>query len=83
MTYQKVNGSSIDCIVRHDNGTITPYIILDHAHPMRSKALYHFIQEYHHLINRAVEISPWYLGDHEIHGVQVVNMPSMMISKNK
>jgi predicted AAA+ superfamily ATPase len=79
MTYQKVNRSSIDCIVRHDNGTITPYVILDHMHPVRSKALYHFIQEYHHMIDRAVEISPRYLWDHDSHGIQVINMPSMMI----
>lgn len=79
MTYQKTNGSGIDCLIMHDNGMITPIVILDHYHPVRSKALYHFIDTYKERISTAIEISPRYLGDHLLHGKEVRNIPSMLL----
>lgn len=73
--YEKVNGTTIDCIIKTDAWKYIPISILDHLNPSKSKALYHFIKQYHNTIEYAIQLCPYHLAETNQEWILIKNVP--------
>lgn len=81
MTYQKINNSTIDFIIIHEDDSITPIIVSDSNTNTPPKVLRWFHQQYGHRVRSYIKTTPLTVAKVPFYDKTLVCIPHFMISK--
>jgi len=79
MTYQKINNSTIDFIILHEDNSITPIVITESNTKKAPKVLKSFHEHYGHRIRRYIKTTPLYAQRTSYCDKELLCVPHFMI----
>lgn len=81
MTYKKVNNSSIDFVIVHADGSLTPIMVSEKNTTTTPKIYANFFDLYGDRIRRCIKTTPLVLHKDMYRGKEFFCVPHFMISK--
>ena len=79
MTYQKINNSTIDFIILHEDNSITPVVITESNTNKAPKVLKSFHEHYGNRIRRYIKTTPLYAERTSYRDKELLCVPHFMI----
>ena len=81
MTYKKINNSTIDFVIVHQDNTLTPVIVSERNSLYLPKIYSGFHKEYGHRVRRYIKAIPLSVSVSSFEGKEFFCVPYFMISK--
>ena len=79
-TYQKINNSAIDFIIRDAEGMLIPIVISESSSDKAPKVFKSFEERYGHQVRKYIKTTPLTVKKTEIFGKELTILPHFMIS---